>query len=239
MSDIREKMKLIITLQEKDCSLDKVRQQAALIPETIKEVKDSFAAVRGESEEKKKTLTQLQLRRKEKEMELSSKESEIHKHSTELNAVKSNDAYKALLGEIENGKKAKSDLESEILELMEQIDTESSRVKDYDKSLKSQEVEIQAKVAGLEEELKKLQGDVVRLEAERNEYAKGIPDDMLHRYDFIRESRGGQAVVSIDGGSCGGCHTVLRPAVINEVCKEQEFVVCDSCSRILFKKNEN
>jgi predicted nucleic acid-binding Zn-ribbon protein len=239
MSDIKEKLTLLIALQEKDCAIDKLRQQAAVIPETIKEIRDSFALMKTESEENKKMLTQLQLRRKEKEMELTMKEADIRKHGTELNAVKSNDAYRALLAEIENGKKAKSDLESEILELMEKIDAEAVRVKEHEKSLKQREAEIQANIAGLEDELKKKQADIQQGENERNEFSRGIPEEILRRYEYIRESKGGMAVVSIEGDSCAGCHTVLRPAVINEVFKDQEFVVCDSCSRILFKKHED
>ena len=49
-------------------------------------------------EEAKKDLTQLQVLKKQKEIDLETKENDIRKHTGELNNLKSNHAYKAMLG---------------------------------------------------------------------------------------------------------------------------------------------
>lgn len=48
-----------------------------------------------------------QLNRKNSKMEIDAKDQAVRKHSGELNNVKSNDAYKALVSEIEAAKKEK------------------------------------------------------------------------------------------------------------------------------------
>jgi hypothetical protein len=48
-----------------------------------------------------------QLNRKNSELEIDAKDQAVRKHSGELNSVKSNDAYKALVLEIEAAKKEK------------------------------------------------------------------------------------------------------------------------------------
>ena len=53
-------------------------------------------------------MSLLERLQKEKEMEVTTLEAAIGKHSGELNAVKSNDAYKALLSEIEKEKQKKN-----------------------------------------------------------------------------------------------------------------------------------
>lgn len=236
MSEHTQKLGLLIGLQEKDIALDKVRHAADSIPQQIEQQKQLIAQLKTDAEGRKKTLQQLQMKRKEKELELDTKEGQIKKHTNELNSVKANDAYRALLIEIESARQDKSALESEILEIMEAVDTESATLKSGEADLKKREGEIQAVIASLEAEMNSVKGQLEAQLRERNEYATQVPSDALHNYEYVRESRQGLAIVAIEGESCGGCHMVLRPQVINEVIKGQEVVMCDSCSRILFKK---
>lgn len=234
--DTKEKLALLIALQDKDTLLDQKRLKALDIPKAIDEEKAAFEKIRTEIEDTKKSLTKLQLAKKEKELELESKEAAIRKHSAELNAVKSNDAYKALLSEIDGAKKGKSALENEILDIMEGIEKEALVIKENEKLLKAKEGESASRIAALQEELKKIEAEIAHLEAERKVFGETIPRELISRYEDIRESRGGCAIVPIDGENCGGCQMVLRPQVINDVCKNSDIVVCDSCSRILFRK---
>jgi predicted nucleic acid-binding Zn-ribbon protein len=236
MEDIKEIIKLLIALQEKDTELDQARGQTSDIPQKIAEKNAEITALRNEVEAKKKNLSQLQLKKKEKELELSTKEGEIKKHSTELNAVKTNDAYRALMIEIESLKQDKSNLETEILEIMVSIDTEASHSKEDEKTFKTKEAAIKAEIENLESELKKFQEAAQQKESERNEFAKTIPSEILRKYTFVRESREGLAIVPIDGETCSGCRIQIRPQIINELYREKEIITCESCSRILYKK---
>jgi predicted nucleic acid-binding Zn-ribbon protein len=236
MIETKEKIKLLVALQEKDNALDKSRTQAQAFPEEIERLKQQLEQTRNETGGKKGILTQLQLKRKEKEIELEAKENEIKKHNTELNTIKSNDAYRALLNEIAQCKQQKSSLENEVLEIMEAIENESVQVKEDEKKLKQLEAETQSVIGRIENEHANAKNVVAALENERNEFAKSIPEDILRHYEHIRESRGGVAIVPIEGETCGGCHFAIRPQMINDVIKDQEIVLCDSCSRILYKK---
>jgi uncharacterized protein len=236
MEAIKEKLDLLIILQDKDNELDKVKKLAAEVPVKIEGQKALIAGLRAELEISKKTAVDLQLLKKQKELDLETHENQIRKHNAELNSIKSNDAYKALLTEIENSRKVNSQLENDILEIMEKIETEVASSKEKEKILKLKETEIHGVIKCFEDELAKLQAEAAQLEAARNEYAAGIPPDVLKKYDWIRESREGLAVVSIDGENCSGCNIHLRPQIVNEVFKGQDFIFCDSCSRILYKK---
>ena len=234
--EIKERVALLIGLQEKDVILDGMRSKAQEIPVKIEEEKVFLANIKLETEEKKKNLVKLQMAKKEKELELDSKEQLIRKHSSELNAIKSNDTYKALLAEIDNDKKGKNALENQILDIMEGIEKEGVVIKENEKLLKVKESESAAKITVLQEELKRIEEELTALETQRNEYASQLPAELLSKYDYIRESRQGLAVVPVEGENCGGCHMTLRPAIINDVCKHKDLIMCDSCSRILFKK---
>ena len=92
------------------------------------------------------------------------------------------------------------------------------------------------KIFKKKEEVVKVNAEFEKLVKERNEFAGNIDKELLRHYEYIRESKGGQAVAGVEDDICGGCHIALRPQVINDVCKEQELIICDSCSRILYKK---
>jgi len=113
MENIKEKLAVLIELQQKDSNLDKYRKQMETLPRQVEEKNNLLAGCRAELDEGKKSATQFQLLRKEKEIELATKENDIRKHSMELNSVKSNDAYRALMSEIEKAKQDKSKLEEE------------------------------------------------------------------------------------------------------------------------------
>jgi len=237
MPETKELIDLLITLQEKDTALYSLKKQLADNPVKIEAIKNEQAQFRAEAEEEKKTFLDMQKLRKEKELDLAAREEKIKKSNLELNSIKSNEAYKALLTEIDTAKKEKNTFEDEILELMDKIDKEAIRAKAVEKELKEKDAAAQAKISQVEEDSKRIQTEVDKLTAERDEFAKKVPVDILAKYDFIRESRDGIAIVSLEGENCGGCQTVLRPQTINEVIKGKDFVICDTCSRIIFKKH--
>ena len=60
--------------------------------------------------------------KKTKELDVAAKEEAAKKHGGELNQVKTNEAFKALQHEIERAKADASDIETQILEIMDQLD---------------------------------------------------------------------------------------------------------------------
>lgn len=236
MSDLKEHIDLLITLQAKDSSLDELNDKAAVIPLKIDEMNDLMKKIRSDFEERKKNLVQLQVKRKEKELELDSKESEIKKHNIELNSVKTNDTYKALLTQIDNCKQQKSLLENDILDIMEKVENESKLIKTFEIEQKEKESIIKTEINKLEVELNNLKAAISNYDTERAEYLKKIPENILSNYERIRNYTKGTAIVHLEGEKCSACHMYVRPQLINEICKGQEIVACDNCLRILYKK---
>ncbi|SRR3989339_1001584 len=235
-AELKENLKMLIALQDKDSAVDKLKQRTQAIPLNIEEQNNLLSQFKSDFEDTKKRLTQLQLQRKEKELELESKENEIRKHGGELNAIKTNEAYRALLSEIDRCKAEKTALEDTILNIMEETEREAASIKDKENMFKQKEAEVKTLISSLEGEQAKLNADIAAAENERNEFATHIPADLLKHYEYIRAARSGFAIVPVEGENCSGCHFTLRPQEINDVFKGQQLVFCDSCSRILYKK---
>ncbi|MDR2191975.1 MAG: C4-type zinc ribbon domain-containing protein [Endomicrobium sp.] len=236
MENLKQDLEILYGLQNYDIKILKIKSEIENAPAFIAEQKLRLENKKSETETAKKNYVSLNSLKKEKEALLDSKEKAIAKHSMELNAVKSNDAYKALILEIEKAKADKSVIEDEILELMEKIDEETVKVKKAESELKEYEQKINAEINGVSDSLKAWEEEIVNLEKERREYKGKVNPKILEQYERVREGRDGQGIVLIDGDACGGCAMVLRPQLINQAQKCTELVFCDNCSRILLKR---
>ncbi|MCL2144667.1 MAG: C4-type zinc ribbon domain-containing protein [Endomicrobia bacterium] len=236
MENLKQDLELLYELQDYDIKIESIKSRIEDAPALIEEKKKDLELRKQETEEKKKSFVALSSLKKEKEAILDSKEKAVAKHSLELNSVKSNDTYKALLLEIEKAKADKSVIEDEILELMDKIENENKTVKESEFELKESDRRIKAEIADIESSAKKFSDEIAKIEEERERHKQKVNKNILDQYERIREGRDGQGICLVDGESCGGCGMVLRPQLINQAQKCHELVFCDNCSRILLKR---
>ncbi|MDR2426193.1 MAG: C4-type zinc ribbon domain-containing protein [Endomicrobium sp.] len=236
MENLRQDLELLYELQEYDIKIENIRNAISDVPLQIDNKQKELEIKKREMEEKKKNYVNLNSLRKEKEAVLDAKEKAIGKHSLELNTIKSNDTYKALLLEIGKAKADKSIIEDEILELMDKIENENKIVKDSETELREFEVKIKSEIAEIEISANKYSDEIKKIEEERERHKLKVNKNILQQYERIREGRNGQGISIIEGESCGGCGMVLRPQLINQAQKCHDLIFCDNCSRILLKK---
>lgn len=227
-------LKKLIELQKKDYEITALSEQLETIPGEIEKLKQYVQQLQHTIEENKNNLKQIQLNLKQKELDIQGIEAQINKHSTELNSVKTNEQYKALLNEIQKLKLDKDRVETEILELLSKQDDASQKIKSYDTEFNTKKTNIEKQIS----DLKKLQQDIEQQirqkESERQNIAKQIDKKYLETYEHVRLNRGNIALAPIKDKSCSVCNMKLTQQEINEVSKYEEFVLCESCSRILY-----
>ena len=239
---MNESIKQLLALQDRDLEIDRLRTDAAAIPAKVQAVKKRIDDAKAALENAKKDLTQLQLARKQKEIDLETQENAIRKHAGELNAVKSNDAYKALLGEIEKAKKDKSVLEDQILQVMEDTDKATRVWKEKEADHKNHEGELLKQIAELEAKKQALEQSISGKQTERAQLVDGYAKPLMEQYNRLRSGGRGAAVVPLRNEQCSGCHMRVSPNLVNEVRRGQRLMTCESCSRIVYleeKEKEN
>lgn len=236
MENLRQDLELLYELQDYDIKIGNIKKLISEAPALIEEKRRELEEQKRETEEKKKNFVALNSLKKEKEALLDAREKAISKHSLELNTVKSNDTYKALLLEIEKAKADKSVVEDEILELMDKIEAENRLVRDSENAFKESELKIKDEISAIESSVKQYCEDIKSIEDNRERHKLKVNPKIAQQYERIREGRDGQGICLVDGESCGGCGMVLRPQLINQAQKCAELVFCDNCSRILLKK---
>ena len=232
-------IKLLVKLQEKDSAMDDINKKINFFPEEINIIKEKFEEKKSVMEESKNILSQIQVEKKDKEISMAQKEEDIKKHQRELNLVKENNAFKALLTEIERDKKEKDILETDIIVLLEKVDKASAEDKKNREELKKKEEENSFKIKEIDNLKKECESKLEAMVEERAGLAAKISEDMMKKYGRIRDKRG-NAVVEIreDGGKCfcSGCNMNLIPQKVVDAKKKDFLSVCDNCQRMLYLK---
>jgi len=236
---VNEQLKRLIELQEVDLLLDRILIEMEQIPKEIDRLKREFEESQASLNELKKKVAELQVDRRNKELDLKTKEEELKKHQSELFSIKTNEAYTALLKEIEEGKKLKNDIEDTVLAVMEQEDALLTEEKIKKEELAKNKEEVTQQQKELENRLQRLKQNLQEVQSEQKEKIANINAEIFKRYQRIREKKDGVAVVPVADGFCGGCSIALPPQLINDVLKGEDLVACRNCLRILYLQEKN
>lgn len=231
---MNDSIKQLLNVQAHDADYDRLRGEAAAIPAKIMALKNEIQANKAALEAAKKDLTQFQLTKKQKDIDLETREGAIRKHSGELNAVKTNEAYKALMGEIEKAKQEKSVLEDEVLVLMDNIEQANKLWKEKEASAKGIENGLQAQISEWETKQKGIETAADQKKQERDALVAALPVKLREPYEGLRSHKRTNAVVPIRKEQCTGCHMRVSPNLINELHRGQKLMTCESCARIVY-----
>jgi len=95
--------------------------------------------------------------------------------------------------------------------------------------------EIEKKIVDLKLTQQQLNKQLEELKSQRQNFASQIEKKYLSVYEHISSNKDGAlSEVNLNDKSCGKCHMRLTQQEINEISKYEEFVFCESCSRILY-----
>jgi len=231
---MNESIAQLLKVQEQDSEYDRLRAESAAIPKKVTALKNEIQANKTALETAKKDLLQFQLTKKQKDLDLETREGAIRKHTGELNAVKTNEAYRALMGEIDKAKQEKSVLEDEVLVLMEQIDQANKLWKDKEAGAKSIESGLQKQISDLEAQQQQLDAAAQEKLSGREAIVAGLAKPLRDSYERLRQNKRANAVVPVRKGQCTGCHMSVSQNLINELTRGQKLITCESCARIVY-----
>ena len=181
----------------------------------------------------KARFAELQKQRRVTEQEIAGVTETERKFQTQLPLIKKNGEYKALQHEIEGARARRSDLETEVLSRLEAEDREMSERPALERGLATAEQEAVARLEEIGAAERTDRERVAALEAERQKHLERLTPALRIRYERIRASLDGRALVPILKGACGGCFRGQPPQVVQEARKRDRVLICDGCGRML------
>ena len=224
----------LIHLQELDLAAERHRRREADIPQ-LQSALDARLAARSAAVDAVKTrIAESQTARRDVERDLAAVQSRLSKFKNQLMEVKTNKEYQAMQKEMSVAEQEISDLETRMLERMEEADSLAVELKTAQAALAAEQAEITRERQALENERATVADDLKRLSEERAMTAALVSAEALALFERLAHNRRGLAMAEARDGLCTVCHVRLRPQIFNEARRNAGIVQCDSCTRILY-----
>jgi predicted nucleic acid-binding Zn-ribbon protein len=224
----------LIALQQLDTLAEAARRRLGEIPSAEQSFDARVTAAVQELDATKARSAANQHARRELEKQVAMVDSRLSRFEDHKAAVKTNQEFTALLHEIATAKGEKDSIEEQILVLLEEADGITADVKAAERGLADARRDAESGRAGLNAERQTLDAELARLNAERGREMVAVEKTVLARYEQLLKQRRMIAVAPIAGELCTACHVRLRPAVAQQVRRNEDIVTCDSCQRILY-----
>jgi uncharacterized protein len=223
----------LVSLQRAENDLRRVQVELAQVPQQKAQLEAALGVERGRLDVARETLASSQKERRTHEGGLQDLEGKRSKYKAQLMDVKTNKEYTAMLHEIESVEREIRGLEDKILLEMEQMESFTAEVKREEAIFKQAEEMNRGEVKTLDERMRTLSAEAVKLKAERDKVAATVNEDHLARFERIAKKRG-TAVAEAKDGTCQECHVKLRLQLYSELKRNEDITECPACSRILF-----
>jgi len=234
----------LIQLQGIENRLRAVKTKLARCRRNVIIQENQVRSLQNSLEAKKEEIQLTRLQSDRLELELATKDATIAKLRTSLNAAKTNKEYAALLTQLNTTKADNSKLETQILELMKDIETDESECRDIEEQITLQKQKLETTRRDSEQLTTKYQAQIDQVQAEWDARAKTIPSESLEFFKRVAEIYDGEALATIEqhgekgvSHTCGGCFMSITAECVNLLMTRDDIIRCSNCTRILVLKD--
>ena len=234
MKKSHEQLGVLINLQDCDNRITDIKSQKKEGPIKIQGLKDSLAIMEKQLDDDLNQFEAHKRERRQAEQEIEDLETQIEKSNIKLSSIRSNKEYKAGLKEISGLEKEKQHLEDKVIEMMEKIEAlEEKNLADKAKRTELRE-KFEKDHDAILKALSALDQDLGGLGKERISLCRAIDENLLKKYDYLREHTGGLGISSVIKGVCQACHMGIPPQKFNELIRGDNKMTCPNCKRIIY-----
>ncbi|MCG8638246.1 MAG: C4-type zinc ribbon domain-containing protein [Desulfobacterales bacterium] len=161
----------------------------------------------------------------------------IIKSNEKLRMVKTNKEYQLLLREVDDNKKRKDMLETELIESMEQKEKLTLLVEERETEFQLLNDKVKAEQSEIDKKTsddKELLNEYLEQQAE---IGKNLSPSLMTRFAKISKMNNGLAVTTVKNEVCMGCFMNIPPQMYIDVQRGKSLISCPQCSRILYFEN--
>jgi len=220
-------------LRAAKAKLARCRRNVIIQENQVRSLQNAFEAKKEEIQ-----LTKVQCDRLE--LELKTRDEEIAKFRAALNTAKTNKEYAALLTQLNTTKADNSKIETQVLELMKDMEADEAECENIHKQIDEQKQQLEQIRTEAEQLAEKHQAEIGEIQMEWNQVAETIPAGPLEIFKRVAETYDGQAVAVVEQHegktgtySCGGCFMNIAAEFVNLLMTKDEIIRCPNCTRII------
>ena len=148
-------------------------------------------------------------------------------------SVTSSKELMSIQQEVDSLKKKRSQLEDELLEVMDRLEKLESRRTAAQEAVQEAEQAREAAHRELRTELRRYEDSLAAARERRAEQASQVQPRPLQIYEDLRKRKGGAAVARLQGQACGACRVAIPDALRKQVLLRDAVAQCPNCEKIL------
>jgi len=179
------------------------------------------------------------------ELELKTRDEAISRLRASLNTAKTNKEYAAVLTQLNTTKADNSKIETQVLDLMKDIEVDEAESKKIEEQIKEQKKLLEQKRTEAEQLSVKYEAEINQIQSEWDEAASQVPAESLEIFKRVADTYDGEALAKVEeqgakatAYSCGGCFMSITPESVNLLMTKDDIIRCPNCTRILVLGSE-
>jgi uncharacterized protein len=226
----------LIALQDIELKIVGLQKEAFDIPSKIQSFEHELQRIRAEHEARVAHMKEMSNRKRTFEGQVDLLRTKLSRLKDQLMAVKTNKEYTAMLHEIQMAEDQIRSEEDKILDVMEETEGKEKDLKGAEQAMLTRSAELQESIRKTSESAPLLEAELAKLRNEKAQMESWIEAGLLARYRRIADARKGVALAEAKDELCSVCHVRIRPQMYAELLRTENIHSCDSCSRILFSR---
>lgn len=230
LDDIRA----LLILQDRDRRLLALAKDLEKLPQDETRANSKLAGCEAAVKKAHDGLVECELRLKRLELDVGTRQTTIQRLKTQQFETRKNEEFQAIKHEIVRYEKEVDSLETRELEIMEELDSLKSILKDAEDAKSRTRALVEEDLASIRQRRERMEQDRAEIEAEREKLVTQVPESILPVYARLMKTKAGMAVAPMQDGKCGGCHMKLIASTVVAVQASQQITRCEDCGRILY-----
>ncbi len=235
----------LLTLQDVEHQIVDIRRQLASRERAVKRQAAKVRAGEENLEQERQALKRAQVQMDEVDLDLKGRNANVEKLRENLNSVKTNKEYAAVLSQLNNEKADVSRLESRAYELMEGVEAQKKVLAEHQGVLEQEKQRLADLEGQYAQARETFSSRLTDLEGQRAAQAQGLDATTLELFDRISERYEGEVMAEVvqphprrQEYMCDGCNMSLAAERANALLTKDDVITCDNCGRILYIKRD-
>lgn len=234
MEEVVERLRALATLQYIDSKLDKILTLRGSLPDEVDEAEFEIQGLEGKKGKVMDDIKDLETAIAKRNTNIKEYSAAIKRYEEQLNDVKNNREYEALMKEIEYANLEILTSEKKNGQYQEQIRQKEILAEDIQAKIEDKKQDLEEKKNELEVIIRETKIEEENLRGRSDKASVKVEPRILTAYKKIRRNmRNGLAVVSTDRAACGGCFAIIPPQTHIEIRSKRRLLICENCGRMI------
>lgn len=225
----------LVALQKSDTGIKTLKNAIQTVDQRRDAIEQEFEARAFQIREIQKNRNDASAEKTQFESSIADLNSSLERTERNLKASQNPKQYEAAVREKSVLEKQISDLETQVLEKTEALESAEKVLTERAAEIASIESERTEKLLAFETEVETQKEELEKMQKRREKAFVTLPKNLAATYDrLVKRIRDGVAVAEVKNGACGSCQMRLRPQMLVDIKVSGQILTCESCTRILY-----